>query len=269
MTEDEPTNTSNSPTSGASAGASAQAVRALQARSAVHGQARPLLYGIVIGAVAGAVLTATIGLVSGASREPVADEAMSEVNEQLTNENADLRAQIEALAQAEGGESDASSTSSPSSSAGGTGDASEDASADAPAVYRVSNAPVKLEDGECLDPDSAAEDWSRSADGGESNVCFRNSGDGRRSLVYANNVLLLDKHGPNVQAADYGACSVERQATGFVELSADSMSSENYGLCLETGSGRTAHADVILPETDYAEPVEYVEVLLTVWDETD
>lgn len=248
---------------GANLGAPGRAIRALQAR--------PLLYGTVVGTIAGVVLTTVVGLSAGGAWGSGVDEAFVAEYERLEGENAALRDEIGALQQ-DGGAGAApaeASSSTPSAGSEATEPGGDGADAGAPPVYRVSSAPVTLKDGECLDPDSQAEDWDRPTGGGEATLCFRNSGTGERSLIYAKDVVIVERLG-NVESPDYGACKADRETTAFVEVEADSMNSRDYGICFATGSDRTTFVHVIMPILDrYDSSVEAVEVLLTVWDDAE
>lgn len=236
------------------------AVRALDAAAGAL-QERRVLSGVVAGIVVGALATAAIGIATGAGDARELDAAGSRIA-QLELENADLRGQIATGATTTSGDPDASGEAAP-------GDMSSPSSVPgAPELYRVGNAPLRLEDGQCADPDNRAEDWGVKQGAGDGLLCFASAGDNDRFVVNAAQIVNSTRYTVSDQYTD---CEPDGEASGFVELEIDRYDSRRYSFCFTTGAGRTGHATVLTPETDPddfdGDHPAYVDVLLKIWDD--
>jgi hypothetical protein len=240
---------------------------AAQALDAATGalRERRFLSGLVAGVVVGALATAVIGIATGAGNDRELETAESRIG-QLDAENSELLAQVEAGAGAEAGDLD--DPDGAGTAATGDGAASPSAEPGAPALYRVGNSPLRLQDGQCADPDSQDDDWAMKKGPGDGLLCFTSAGDNDRFVVNATDVVNSTRFGTSDQYAD---CEPEGEASGFVEVEIDGYQSYRHSFCFTTGAGRTGQATVLTPETDPddfdAENPAYVDVLLKVWDD--
>ncbi|MFD2794570.1 hypothetical protein ACFS27_13520 [Promicromonospora vindobonensis] len=226
---------------------------------------RRFLSGLVAGIVIGALATAVIGISTGAGSDGALEVAESRID-QLEAENSDLRAQVETGAPAAGGTGEASAQPGglvPSGSA-----PTPSTEPGAPALHRVGNSPLRLEDGQCVDPDSKADDWGMKKGPGDGLLCFTSAGDNDRFIVNAPDIVNSTRFG---SADEYADCEPEGEPSGFVEIEIDGYQSYEQRFCFTTGAGRTGHATVLSPKTypdDFdTENPAYVDVLLKVWDD--
>ena len=240
---------------------------AAQALDAATGalRERRFLSGLVAGIVAGALATAVIGIATGAGNDRELEAAESAIG-QLEAEKSDLLAQLEAGTAADAG--DLGDPDSAATAAAGDDGASPSAEPGAPALYRVGNSPLRIQNGQCVDPDSQAGDWGMATGPGDGLLCFTSAGDNDRFIVNAPDIVNSTRFGSSDEYAD---CEPEGEPSGFVEIEIDGYQSYEHRFCFTTGAGRTGHATVLSPKTypdDFdTENPAYVDVLLKVWDD--
>ncbi|MFD2024084.1 hypothetical protein [Promicromonospora aerolata] len=240
---------------------------AAQALHAAAGSLRErrFMSGLVAGVVVGALATALIGIATGAGNDRELEAAKSSIG-QLEAENSELRAQVEAGAGFEAG--DLGDPDSAATAVTGDGSASPSTEPGAPALYRVGNSPLRLQDGQCVDPDSQADDWGMTKGPGDELLCFASAGDNDRFIVNASDIVNSTRFG---NSDEYAVCEPEGEPSGFVEVEIDGYQSYEHRFCFTTGAGRTGHATVLSPKTypdDFdTENPAYVDVLLKVWDD--
>lgn len=240
---------------------------AAQALDAVTGalRERRFLSGLTAGIVAGALVTAVIGIATGAGNDRELETAESWIG-QLEAENSELLAQVQASTGDDAGDLGDPADAGPAAT--GDGSPSPSAEPSGPELYRVGNGPLRLEDGQCVDPDSQADDWGKKKGAVDGLLCFTSAGDNDRFVVNATDIVNSTRFGTSDLYAD---CEPDGEASGFVEVEIDGYQSYRHSFCFTTGAGRTGHATVLTPKTnprDFdTENPAYADVLLKVWDD--